>query len=323
MPSTVNALLGSAGLTWADAVAWGAAVPFDEPGVYIVALSRSPDGLDTRDTPPISLRAVEALLDARPELLLDRQRPTAEELRDRLGSMWLADETVLYVGLAGTSVANRIDQYYKTRLGARQPHAGGWPIKTLVGLDQLWVHFTACATADVAEQTMIDTFMMNVSATSRAAVCDPSLPLPFANLKDPRGPRKRHGITGAREPRVSATISPGTPPPDNAMPVRSRLDAIAPEPVSSQCYSQPVRAGDLKAGRIRIPKATKSLFPDSKMQLAVLLRGQSIEALWDPRHGPDRPRSGVLAVGRGILAALVHEDEVLAVYHSGGRIKLS
>lgn len=323
MVSTVNALLESAGLTWAGAVRWGETAPLDRPGVYTVALSSSPDESDARATPPISLGAVEALLDARPELLLDRRRPTAEELRDRLGTMWLPDETVLYVGLASTSVANRIDQYYKTRLGARQPHTGGWPIKTIIGLDQLWVHFAACTTGDTAEQAMIDAFMTNVSARFRAAVCDPSLPLPFANLKDPRGPRKRHGITGAREPRQSAINLPRTTTPHEAVSVRVRSDPNAPEALSPSYDSQPVRAGDLKAGRIRIPKATKPMFPESKAPIDVVLRGQPIAARWDPRHGPDRPRSGVLAVGREILAALVDAGEVLRISNSNGRIELS
>lgn len=202
MPSTVSALLDAAGATWAGAVPWATKVPLDQPGVYIVALSGSPDGADTHDGPPISVPAADALLDARPELLLDGRRPTAEELAARLGSMWLADETILYVGLAGTSVTKRIGQYYKTPLGARQPHAGGWPLKTLTELDRLWVHYAACTPVDIAEKAMIDAFMENVSAASRTTACDPKTPLPFANLMAPGGPRKQHGITGAREPRV-------------------------------------------------------------------------------------------------------------------------
>ncbi|WP_081288327.1 hypothetical protein [Mycobacterium asiaticum] len=172
----------------------------DEPGVYLVAIAEAPDNLATEPVCPVSAAAVQQLLDARPELLLDGRRPTADALADRLASMWLADETVLYIGLAGTSVARRVRQYYKTALGARKPHAGGWPLKTLANLDQLWVHYAPCASVDAAERAMLDTFVSGVSAPARAAVRDPDLPLPFANLTVPRGARKRHGISGAREP---------------------------------------------------------------------------------------------------------------------------
>ncbi|OBJ58247.1 hypothetical protein A9W95_11905 [Mycobacterium sp. 1423905.2] len=145
---------------------------------------------------------MQELLDARHELLLDGQRPSRDQLAERIASMWLPDETVLYVGLAGTSVAERVRQYYNTPLGARKPHAGGWPLKTLVDLDEVWVHYAACASVDVAERTMLDAFLDGVSASARATACDPELPLPFANLTVPRGARKRHGISGARESRT-------------------------------------------------------------------------------------------------------------------------
>src|SRR2546429_470324 len=75
---------------------------------------------------PLSTRALDDMLAARAELTLDGARPDRSALRRRLAGFWLADETVLYLGLAGTSVRARVRQYYKTPLGARRPHAGGW-----------------------------------------------------------------------------------------------------------------------------------------------------------------------------------------------------
>lgn len=200
MPSTVESLLRAVQLNWAGATRWHQRVQLDGPGVYLVALAEVPDEVVTQAVCPVSAAAVQQLLDVRPELLLDGRRPTADALAERLASMWLADETVLYIGLAGTSVAKRVRQYYKTALGARKPHAGGWPLKTLANLDQLWVHYAPCASVDAAERAMLDTFVSAASASARVAVCDPDLPLPFANLTVPRGARKRHGISGAREP---------------------------------------------------------------------------------------------------------------------------
>lgn len=181
----MNDLLSSAAQSWMGAVPWGTRVPLNNPGVYLVALSETPDLLTNQDHCPISGTAVQELLDARPELRLDGYRPDTAELTDRLASMWLGDETVLYVGLAGTSVANRVSQYYRTPLGARRPHAGGWPLKVLANLGLLWVHYAACPDVDAAEQTMLHTFLSNVSESARNAVCDPQLPLPFANLTVP------------------------------------------------------------------------------------------------------------------------------------------
>ena len=70
-----------------------------------------------------------------------------DELRKRIGSFWVLDQSVLYIGKAGTSVRKRIGQYYKTPLGARSPHAGGWFLKVLANLNELFVH---CAASDTA-----------------------------------------------------------------------------------------------------------------------------------------------------------------------------
>lgn len=302
MPSTVTALLKSAGLIWEGAVRWGTEVPLNEPGVYLISSSAVPDETDGA-TPQISDRALVSLLTTRPELLLDKHRPTIKELSDRLRSMWLPDETVLYIGLAGASTAKRVNQYYLTPLGARSPHSGGWPIQTLADLDRLWVHYAACPEPDIAEQSMLDTFMANVSITSRAIACDDRLPLPFANLKDPRGPRKRHGITGARASRSRR-------PPAGA----STPTPLADSPETSAPFrTQRVTAADLAAGRIRIPKASKSLFPSATGMVTIVLRSNKIESRWDPRTGPDRERSGVLSVGRQQLAGLVSDNDVLAI----------
>jgi len=201
MPSSVAQLMKAAGTASAGVVRWRDKVPLNKPGVYIVALTDSVDAIDAQLRCPISLRAVQELLDVRPELKLDGTRPTRDALANRIASTWLSDETIVYVGLASESLATRVNQYYQTALGKRSPHAGGWPLKTLSNLDRLWVHFAPCGAVDDVEKTMLETFVANVSVSTRAAVCDPTLPLPFANLEMPRGARKKHGIKGTREPR--------------------------------------------------------------------------------------------------------------------------
>src|SRR4051812_31009717 len=83
VPSTVAHILAAAGVKPAGVVAWGA--PVAPPaqvgavatGIYVVALTDKLDDLDAvLPTAPISPAAVDELLDARPELTLDRARPT-------------------------------------------------------------------------------------------------------------------------------------------------------------------------------------------------------------------------------------------------------
>jgi hypothetical protein len=200
MPSTVSAVFAAAGLVPEGVVRWGTPIPRNDPGVYAVALIDQIDDLARERLPcPLSPRALDELLDVRPELRIDEARPDRDTLAQRLAALWFPDEAVAYIGLAGTSLRSRVRAYYSTPLGARRPHAGGWPLKTLSNLMDLWVHYAACADPLEAEHEMLGAFQAEVSSSSRAALQDPDLPIPFANLEWAKGQRKRHGITGARE----------------------------------------------------------------------------------------------------------------------------
>jgi len=208
MPSSVRSLFAAAGLEPEGVCRWQTRLPFAEPGVYVVASTDDTDAVLAASAAfPTSEAAIRELLDVRPELRLDGKRPDAAALTGRLAECWLGDEVTLYIGLAGTSLARRVGDYYSTPLGAKRPHAGGWPLKTLATLGDLSVYFARCSDPANAENEMLRAFVEGVSQQSRSTLHDPSLPIPFANLEWPKGTRKKHGITGAREP-ASARAQP-------------------------------------------------------------------------------------------------------------------
>jgi hypothetical protein len=260
---------------------------------------------------PISPAAVITLLDRRAELTVDGRRATPAQLSDRISAFWLPDEVIVYVGLAGTSLRSRVGQYYSTPLGARSPHAGGWFVKALSTLDDLWVHYAACADPATVEHQMLAAFSAAVTPSVAAVLPDPERPIPFANLEWPKRRYKRHGIKGAKAPR-SARVRRA---PARSAP-RPRPDAeTAVEPASALTgglVSQRISEKDLAAGMVRFPRAAKAAFPEQRGDVAVVLRGDRLEGRWDPRNGPDRERSGVLRLGKP-LAERVGVGEVLTV----------
>src|SRR4051794_34069945 len=216
VPSTVAHVFAAAGVKPAGVVAWGISagpptqVGAVATGIYVVALTDKLDDLDAvLPTAPISPAAVDELLDARPELTLDQARPTREQLAARLAAFWFPDEVVVYIGLAGSrrhrppqgEVAHRVAEYYKTRVGARSPHGGGWPLKTLACLSDLFVHYGYCSDVDASETAAIGYFAENVSEATLEGLHDRIRVMPFANLEFPKGNAKNHGMRGAREPR--------------------------------------------------------------------------------------------------------------------------
>lgn len=203
MPATVSGVLEAAGLVAGGCVRWSEPVSEQASGVYVVALTSEEDSSDgALAHAPVDLARVDELLAVRPELTLDGRRPSARELAERLEAFWLADEVVLYIGLAGTFLRKRVQQYYRTPLGARSPHAGGWFVKTLSVLPRLFVHYSACDSVRAAESAMLTAFATGVSSTARDSLRDAERVMPFANLESPPGNRKRHGIAGAKEPRA-------------------------------------------------------------------------------------------------------------------------
>ncbi len=188
-------LLRGIGLDPRGPVTWGDAIPLGEPGVYVVEVP------DPAAAAPIDEAAVAAWIDRVPSLRLDGARPTAVELSARLASFWVAGEQVVYIGLAGTSVAKRVRQFCRTPLGDRRPHAGGHWVRTLECRDELLVSWAAAANPAVAEAALLARF---------ADLHDGALP--FANRVSARG-RKAHGITGsvladAMAPRTTSSHSP-------------------------------------------------------------------------------------------------------------------
>lgn len=314
----------AAGLKPEGVVTWGRLINTDEPGIYVVTslVDVGVEGVNRRSM-DVDPETIDTLLELRPELTIDGLPATAAELIARLNEFWLADEHILYIGLA-VDLHDRVNQYYGTPLGARRPHAGGWFLKTLSGLDQMHVHWARTYDRVNAEAAALGAFVSNVSTESLAQLRDPDRPFPFANLEWPAGIRKRHGIRGAKAPRVRlagtesgrrAEESEATPP--------ARAVSRAPAGVSGKSTrTQRVTNADLAGGRIRIPRASKQLFPSDRARLDLVLRGVSVQASWDPRMGPPE-RSGVLSVGRERLAQTVRADEVLNVSVVGSSYSLT
>lgn len=201
VPSTVRELFAAAGFQPQGRVRWTDALPERETGVYAVALKDETDEVaGTLARCPLYDQRLRELLAVHPEFRVDGERPTVAELAARLARFRPPDECVLNVGLAGQPLRKRVRQYRRTRLGADKPHAGGWPLKTLAVLDELWEHWAPTPDFADAEKTMLRALPEALSATSRAALHDPERPAPFANLRTHDDTIKRHGITSATRP---------------------------------------------------------------------------------------------------------------------------
>lgn len=315
MPSSVADLLSSVGLQPGGSVPWGEPVPERQTGIYLVSLNESPDDAQSSvKSPPIDSGAIDELLAACPSLTLGgRNGPDRGSVSSRIGEYWIPDECVLYIGLSGQPLRTRVRQYYTTPLGAAKPHAGGWWLKTLSNISDLFVHFAVTDQFKDAEEGALDAFEAGVSPESRRNWPDGDPLMPFANLRDGQWRRRDHGIKNATS-ASRQRLAPDTPRSD-----RSRSQSgpsgsggsSAARSLDSRLRSQRVTAKDIESGQVRFPSQTKSLFPKEATSVEFQLRGRTITGRWNPRFGPPE-KSGVLRVGKSSASDLLEPNDVLS-----------
>ena len=217
-------LLRVVGLLADGPVRWGSPVRSVRPGVYLVELPAPLPGA------PVDLSPVGTWIERVPTLELDGHRPAGKELAQRLASFWLSDQVVLYVGSTTEAIGRRVDELVRTPPGDPAPHAGGGWLKTLRGLNQARVWWAETDAPEEYEDAILAAFAQAVDPAAVAALHDPTVVVPFANMATPTGLPKDHGITGdlLEAPAGASRVEPRrvvTLPPGNA--VSSEL-AMAP-----------------------------------------------------------------------------------------------
>lgn len=314
MPVSIESLFNAAKLTASGCVGWGEQIPSDHPGVYIVSTTQDVQTVnDGWKDYPYSLAAIGQLLETCPDLSIDLRPATAHTLAERLGRFWLPDDSVLYVGLAGTSVSRRVADYYQTRIGMKSPHSGGWWLKTLLDLDRLFVHYASTDNCVASENAMLQHFAANVPAETSGALHDPLNIAPFANVEVRRRLYKNHGLKNYKvpksparraEPKKSNTSTPSIVRSTPRSTSSSGGYGNASEATVRVVDSQPITAKDRNRSNLRIPNRSKYLFPAGRKVVTVDFRDSVRQVNWNPNGG----RSGLLGVGVNVMRTLGMTD---------------
>jgi hypothetical protein len=150
MPITVASCFASADLVSKGRVRWDENLLERAPGVYVLSLASEINSITpSLAKAPIDVAKIERLLAVRPYLQIDGSRATASLLAQRLSCYWLPTEPILYIGQTSKPLRSRLQQFYTTRIGERSPHAGGWWVKALTCLSDVYVHYAPT----ISEQT--------------------------------------------------------------------------------------------------------------------------------------------------------------------------
>ncbi|WP_347110161.1 hypothetical protein AAHB33_05540 [Paenarthrobacter sp. S56] len=311
MTISVGELLTRSGLKPAGVVRWRIPVPLNVAGVYVVASTPFLDDAVGRvpaySPDPRAFRALRMLC---PNPTVDGMAASDEELAARIRAFWIPETPVLYIGLAGTSVQTRVKQYYSTIIGKRSPHAGGWWLKTMAELDDLYVHFAVASDPDVAESKLLNTFAGTVPASVKETLHDKERIAPFANVDAQRGLRKRHGLQGVKVTRSSTESNRDPALGRKVSSTRTEAHALKRDDETAhqggvRVESQVITSRDRTRSNLRIPSRSKFALPASDGYVNVIVQGELIQARWRVNGS----RSGTIGLGNDIMRAIGTTDQ--------------
>ena len=324
MTISVGDLFKECGLNPGGVVKWGDQIPLDLPGVYVVASTPDiSDHIGLLETYRHDPRAFDALKKVCPSVTIDGRPAGTDYLAERLGALWIPDSAILYIGLAGTSIRKRVNQYYITGIGQRSPHAGGWWLKTLADLKTVFVHYAAAEDPKSKEVLMLKTFAAAVPPSVRQTLHDSERIAPFANVDVQAGLRKRHGLGGYKTSRANPTTSsPITIENEEAAPplavhISARPTLTSPctagSDTGTRIESQVITENDRTGSNLRIPSRSKFALPTADGFLSVIYQEQRIEARWRVNGS----RSGTIGLGRSIMSSIGKPNSSIWMQVSG------
>ena len=189
-PLDAAGLLRSVGLLADGPAVWGRPIRAPGPGIFVVELPLQPASA------PLDINRIGKWLERLPSLRLDGQHPTSKELAARLAAFWIPSTPILYVGTSEQSISARVSAMERTILGDRRPYPGGGWLKTLAMLDRARVWWAGTAATEEYEDALMSAFAAAVPDEERARLHDPTVVLPFANLRSVGGEKKAHGLSG-------------------------------------------------------------------------------------------------------------------------------
>jgi len=198
MPVTVKEIFSKVGLEAPPAIKWKNPIPTDDNGVYVVSLSNDASKNNgIHSACEISEEIFDNWKSLSPELNVNGA-VSKKIIEAELNQHWKPRENILYIG-ESTSETNglgkRVKQFYDHSVGRKGPHTGGYWIKLLSQLENLFVYHAKCKNPRDTEFKMLMFFIEQTTGKSFYELEELGSHLPFANLKVDF--QKKHCISGA------------------------------------------------------------------------------------------------------------------------------
>ncbi|GEM_PF-1998410 len=188
MPVSVDKLFTEFGLNYSKPYKWNEKFDAIFNGVYIISSSNNPKkALPNNIEFDISVKVFENWKQQAPNLEIENKKVTeVSQVKQYLKKFWNEKENILYIG-ESTSATNpltkRVNQFYIHKVGQKGPHTGGYWIKLLSELENLYIYFAESKSPRESEFKMILKYAELSSGKTFFELENISNHFPFANSK--------------------------------------------------------------------------------------------------------------------------------------------
>ncbi len=182
----VSDLFGKVGLTPSVPLKWGMPIKEKGNGVYVVSLSSSAsENYGTLSNFQIRDEVFAEWINRSPDLNVVGA-VSKGLLEEELNKYWKPNQNILYIGESSSEnnqLSGRLNQFYQHQVGWKGPHTGGYWIKLLAELNDLYVYYSICSNPRDTEFKMLMHFIEQTTGKNFYELGELGVHLPFANLK--------------------------------------------------------------------------------------------------------------------------------------------
>ncbi len=198
MPVTVKEIFNKVGLEPSVPLKWRNAISIKGNGVYIIS-SSSNSTMNTGITSSckVNEEVFKKWKSFSPELN-KKNLSTIKPIQTEINKFWKPKENILYIGESSSEtngLAKRVNQFYIHQVGWKGPHTGGYWLKLLSQLEELYVYYAVCDHPRDTEFKMLLHFIEQCTGKSFYDLQELGKHLPFANMKVDF--QKKHSISKA------------------------------------------------------------------------------------------------------------------------------
>jgi hypothetical protein len=187
MSVSVDLLFKEIGLEYSKPYRWNEKLDANINGVYVISTSNNPFISESKIELNICEEAFNNWINEAPNLEIENKKViSVNQVSQYLLKFWDDRGNILYIGESSSKtnpIQKRVNQFYTHKIGKKGPHTGGYWIKLLSCIEDLYIYFAESSNPRETEFKMIMKYVEIKSGKNMFELENIVDYFPFANSK--------------------------------------------------------------------------------------------------------------------------------------------